>query len=142
MKRLSEVLINPDKISKIVISKEEKRLFYTINRSILSTLPIFNWFISGIKVMSNDKKVIESFSSYDSFNFWAKNNEYCLDTIPKEENFWQQRGDIPLHKKPFMIFYGLDGIVLGKMEFKTQDSLEKALAELRQLRFILISNSR
>lgn len=146
MRKLHEVLLNPDKLSKISISREEKRLYYKINTSLLSTLPIFNWFIPSIRVCTkdNDDKeiLIESFSGYDSFYLWAKNNEYCLDTIPNIGFFWEQRGEIPLRKKPFMIFHGLNGYDLGKMEFKSQEALDKGIEELRRLKFILISDSR
>lgn len=146
MKKLTEVLINPDKISKIFISREEKRLYYKINTSLFSTLPIFNWFIPSIKVImkedENKSVDIIGFSSYDSFKLWVRNNEFSLDTIPGIEIFWSQEGEILLRKKPFIIFYGLDNKEMGKMEFKTQDALERALSELKQLRFVHISDSR
>lgn len=146
MKKLTEILINPDKISKIFISREEKRLYYKINTSLFSTIPIFNWFIPSIKVYSkgdNEKEIsVESFSGYDSFRLWVRHNNFCFDTVPSVEIFWSQEGEIPLRKKPYMIFYNSDGMDLGKMEFKTQDALERALSELKQLRFVHISDSR
>jgi hypothetical protein len=146
MKKLTEILINPDKISKIFISREEKRLYYRINTSLFSTLPIFNWFVPSIKVYvkgeENKEILVEDFSSYDSFRLWARNNEFSFDTIPSAEIFWSQEGEILLRKKPYLIFYGLDGLDMGKMEFKSQDAMNKALEELKRLRFIHISDSR
>lgn len=145
MRKINEVLVNPDKLSKISISREEKSLIYRINDSIFSTLPIINWFVPSIKIIlkEGDKEtIIESFNGYDSFKLWVKNNEFSLDTVPSIEFFWSQYGDIPLRKKPYIIFYGLDGKDIGKMEFKSKEALDKALEELKRLRFVHFSNSR
>lgn len=145
MRKIKEVLINPDKVSKISISKEEKILYYRINDSIFSTLPIINWFVPSIKIIlkeENKEAVIKSFNEYDSFKLWIRNNEFSLDTVPSVEFFWSQHGDIPLRKKPYIIFYGLDGKDIGKMEFKSKEALDKALEELKRLRFVHFSNSR
>lgn len=141
---LIEILINPDRITKIEISRKEMRLEYTYRDSIWTNIPILYWFVPSIIIYKEGTdEIVEKFSERESFYKWCKEKKICqedlpnLDTICIEELDGKRRS---LRRKPRITFYDGKNNV-GEMEFNSQGDLNGAIESLKNLKFILISNS-
>lgn len=141
---LKEILINPYRITKIEISRKEMRLEYVYQDSIWANIPILFWFVPSIIVYKEGTdEVVEKFIERESFYRWCKTKEICSEDLPNlnticiEESSGERKS---LRRKPRITFYdGKNNI--GEIEFDSQEDLNGAIESLKNLKFILISNS-
>lgn len=131
-----ETLINKNRITKIKIIKEGEPIYYRINNSFATCIPIVCAFVPTVFILDKDKNIKEKlYYNYDLFKLWLNSRYYDIEEC--ESAFYTSTEDKKVVQKPQMIFY--DGKeILHKKYFKDNIELEEVKEKFKDYNFEIL----